>query len=60
MAGELLRLELLYALLADEQQGGLSVVEALVLKRFLNELRLAGLEEAGEKIDGYLPLLSQV
>ena len=59
MAGELLGLELLDALLADQQQRRLAVVEALVLKRLLYELRLSGLEKAGEKVNGYL-LLSQV
>lgn len=60
VAGKLLGLVFLYALLADQQQRRLAVVEALVLKRLLYEFRLSGLEKAGEKVNGYLSLLSQV
>ena len=48
---ESVRLIDLLAVLAQQQQRALALVEAVVLERLLNELRLAGLEEAGEEVD---------
>ena len=44
------RVKFLDALLADEQQRALTVVEALILERLLDELGLAALQEAEEQI----------
>ena len=57
--GELIGRVLLLALLADDQQRSLAAVEALVLKRFLNELGLSALEKAREQKNGNLFNLTQ-
>lgn len=42
----------LLALLENQQERPLAGVEALILERLLNELRLAGLQKAGKDVHG--------
>ena len=48
---------LLHALFAQQQQGALAGVEALVFQRLLNELGLTGLQKAGKQIDRQIHLI---
>ena len=59
LAGELVGGIFLLALLADDQQGALAAVEALVLKRFLYKLGLAALEKARKEEYGDVLYLTQ-
>ena len=59
LVGELVGRVFLLALLAHQQQRPFAVAEAPVLKRLLNELRLAALQKAREKIYGHIFSVTQ-
>ena len=52
VGSELFGCVLLFALLADDEQGFFLVAEALVLQSLLDELGLAALQKTGEEEDG--------